>query len=277
MKNFGEEKKSYSRDSRYKTKGLLGLLLILVGVFLSGMGWGQSSWPKLDTVWRQSESVVNGAPVGKVSNQVYTITEAALKTAIAEKEKILSELIVLPDNDTYDKLEANAMIQRILNIDVELLKAINDGEMKIYLWDKPITTIPSLSYLKGVTPRGWEGTGKTWDDIPGVSEKITVARIGYSDPGEFHGSINLELHEIGHSIDFFAGERPFSESQAFRSIWKKESIQLFPDSQYTQGYIEEYFAETFAMYYLNKESRELLKEIAPETHLFMGQLKDKVK
>lgn len=277
MKNFGEERKLYLRESRSKTKGRLGLLLMIVCVFLSGMSWGQSDWQGLDTVWRQSESVVNGAPVGKVSNQVYTITEAALKTAIAEKEKILSELIVLPDNDTYDKLEAEAMRRRILNIDVELLKAINDGEMKIYLWDKPITTIPSLSYLKGVTPRGWEGTGKTWDDIPGVSEKITVARIGYSNPGKFHGSINLELHEVGHSIDFFAGEKPFSESQTFQIIWKKESMQLFPDSQYTQGYVEEYFAETFAMYYLNKESREYLRELAPETYLFMNQLKDKLK
>ncbi|WP_420535002.1 anthrax toxin lethal factor-related metalloendopeptidase, partial [Bacillus mycoides] len=45
----------------------------------------------------------------------------------------------------------------------------------------------------------------TWDDVPGVGSDIggkpVMARIGFSERGKGHGSINLELHEIAHAID----------------------------------------------------------------------------
>lgn len=38
------------------------------------------------------------------------------------------------------------------------------------------------------------------------------------------------------------------------------------------NYPEEYFAETFAMFYVNFEQNQLLKQKAPETYNFIKQL-----
>ena len=42
----------------------------------------------------------------------------------------------------------------------------------------------------------------TWDDVPGMGGSHTVfVKIGASDKGNGHGSVNLELHELAHSVD----------------------------------------------------------------------------
>jgi hypothetical protein len=62
-----------------------------------------------------------------------------------------------------------------------------------------------------------------------------------------------------------------SGSKEFLNMWESEHEQLFPGNSYFQ-YPEEYFAETFAMYYLNTDSKELLRTKAPKTFEFMKQL-----
>src|SRR5699024_7062456 len=80
----------------------------------------------------------------------------------------------------------------------------NSAGVSIILMDMPLTELPEFDYLSGKVPRGWEKTNSTWDEVPGAGGHTTAARIGYSDPGNGHSTINLELHEYGHAVDSYA-------------------------------------------------------------------------
>ncbi|WP_434121312.1 anthrax toxin lethal factor-related metalloendopeptidase [Salinicoccus roseus] len=184
----------------------------------------------------------------------------------------LQNMVEVRDNDgNYDANEAQAMINRLARVDERILAHTNRAGVRIILMDQPLTELPEFEYLSGVTPRGWEGTGRTWDDVPGAGGYTTAARIGYSNPGNSHSTINLELHEYGHAVDSYAAGFTVSESQAFRDIMAQEKDNLFRDHQ-VPGYFNtpgEYFAETFAMYYLGGNAGARLAERAPQTYQFM--------
>jgi len=70
--------------------------------------------------------------------------------------------------------------------------------------------------LRNVVPRGWERTGKTWDDVPGayLPERncVVVATIGQGSVRAIpdkssgkHGSVDLLVHESLHGYDFVGG------------------------------------------------------------------------
>jgi hypothetical protein len=96
-------------------------------------------------------------------------------------------------------------------------------------------------------------------------------KIGYSEKGKGHGSVNLELHEIAHSIDKLVFQN-VSKSKEFQLIWEEERGILFPGNSYFILHSEEFFAETFAMYYLNDETKLQLKKLVPQTYDFFQSL-----
>jgi Pro-Pro endopeptidase len=81
----------------------------------------------------------------------------------------------------------------------------------------------------------------------------------------------LELHELAHTIDNYVFGS-IRTNETYLKIWKKEAPVLFPGNSYFINYPEEYFAESFAMYYFNDESRELLKVKAPMTYQMLKNL-----
>lgn len=67
--------------------------------------------------------------------------------------------------------------------------------------------------LRNVIPRGWEGTGRTWDSVPGTyfqdKRRVVIATIangtGRAVPtsaSRKHGSANLVVHESLHGFDY---------------------------------------------------------------------------
>lgn len=185
--------------------------------------------------------------------------------------QLLGEIIVLPAG-TYDAAAANSMITRIGHLPVSLLEKVCQKNIKVNLVNGKLTEHVAAQSLAGKTPRGYENTGLTWDDLPGVGgSKQVIVKIGYSEQGSGHGSVNLELHELAHSIDHYVyGDiRDWGE---FLTIWKAEKEALFPKNPYFFNYPEEYFAEIFAMYYLNKETRETLQTTAPQSFAFIKKL-----
>jgi len=130
--------------------------------------------------------------------------------------------------------------------------AKNGGSMDLVV-NSGITIHPSYKHLKGKIPRGWEGTGKGWDNIPGAGgtwnkpKTILVA----NKTGVGHGSINLTLHEHGHTVDaiFTKGSSTLSGSNKWQGIWKTNSNKGLIASPYEADYAEEYFAEKFAEYF----------------------------
>lgn len=200
-----------------------------------------------------------------------------LKIIFSIRTSIIDSIIILPETD-YDKTEAQAMVDRLGKISAKILQKLSNEGVKIKLINGHITDEPEYSNLIGITPKGWEGTGKTWDDIPGVGGNPTVVRIGYSEPStdHGHGAVNLELHETAHAVDWYIEDSSLygriSKSENYISLWKKEAKILFGNNSYFNNYSEEYFAETFAMFYLNQETNNVLKTIAPLTYSFLKHL-----
>lgn len=188
--------------------------------------------------------------------------------------KVMDKLIIFQE-ENHDEVEASKMIARLEKIPYPILAKLADKNVNIILSNTNITEVEEYEHLKGVTPRGWEGTGKTWDDVPGAGGKTVVARIGYSEPGEVHSAINLELHETAHAIDAYVFD-DIALKKEFKAIWEQEVNSVFGDDPYFVNYPEEYFAETFAMYYLNENEREVLRNKAPLTYEFIKNLEYKI-
>lgn len=185
------------------------------------------------------------------------------------ESNVLDQVVILETKDDYNKDESARMKERIGRIDSTIITALFDRGLQMKLINFPLTELPEYEFLKGQTPRGWEGTGKTWDDVPGAGANPAVARIGYSEPSEYHGTINLELHELAHLIDSHIF-KAISSSSLFLEIQKEEQLNFLPTSYFNNE--QEYFAESFSYFYLGGQRSSLLKQQAPKTYSFIAQL-----
>lgn len=195
---------------------------------------------------------------------------ATVSLASEDSVMLIKELVVLPKG-SYNKVEANAMMKRLSSIPPAILQELKNHDVKIKLVNGKITDEPEFADYKGVTPRGWEGTGLTWDDVPGVSFDVVIARIGYSNKGKGHNGQNLELHETFHAIDRIVLD-DISSSSAFQHIWKHEAKIDYDRDGYVSIYPAEYFAETATLYFYSEKTRNRLKDRMPLTYEFLDQL-----
>lgn len=189
---------------------------------------------------------------------------------VSAGSSVTDQLIVLP-SDEYNVTEAQAMIGRLEQIPANVLETLNHKGVKIKLTNDIITNMPELSYLKGVVPRGWENTGLTWDDVPGVSEKNVIVRIGFSKKGKGHNTQNLELHETMHAVDRYVFNNVSSTSE-FKNIFNQEANIKYKGDGYVSVYPVEYFAETATLYIYSEKTRAELKDKMPLTYEYMNKL-----
>ncbi|MBU8916142.1 toxin [Bacillus sp. FJAT-29953] len=181
----------------------------------------------------------------------------------------VNQIIILP-SQPFDEKEAAKMINRVGLLPKSLLNKIYQNDITLKLFTGKLTDNPPARQLKGKIPRGYPAN-ITWDDVPGIGGgKVVLAQIGASDKGKGHGSINLELHEMAHSIDHFVLNN-VSQTKEFKTLMENEHEKLFPGKSYFE-YPEEYFAEAFAMYFYNSESKAKLKQKAPKTYKFYENL-----
>jgi Pro-Pro endopeptidase len=188
-----------------------------------------------------------------------------------DENSMINEIIILPVED-FDEKNAALMISNIQQLPTSLLTKIQENDIYLKLFTGKLTDNPTANHLKGLIPRGYK-SDKKWDDVPGIGGgKIVLVKIGHSEKGMGHGSINLELHELAHSIDRIVYKKlrydPF-----FLNVWTKEKHSLFKGKTYFITLPEEYFAEAFAMYYKDEVNRAILEERAPETYEYIKNLK----
>lgn len=212
------------------------------------------------------------------SGKKYLMNFKTISQLNQDRLNLAENFFLMPVEGEYDKAEADSMKERILKVSPDILLTLYQAGVKMKFTNRPITEEPELQYLAGSIPRGWEGSGMTWDDVPGAGGyDLPIARIGYSEPSyeNNHDTINLELHELGHTVDsYITGdyiEEYLSSSAEFLNIWDSEVFDILPDDYFTY-YYEEYFAETFAMYYLDENSKEELRVYAPQTFEFISNL-----
>lgn len=182
----------------------------------------------------------------------------------------LSNIFVNLPQENYDIEKADSIIRRISLFPPKLIdKLIAKGE-KMRVINGKLTDEPEYQYLKGKIPKGWEETGCTWDDVPGIGGNPIIVRIDSCGADTSHSSICLELHEISHRINALNVTR-ISDSYAFRKIWRAEAPILFKENPYFIENSNEYFAECYSMYLFSDDTRADLKENAPLTYEFFSQ------
>ncbi|WP_407272779.1 anthrax toxin lethal factor-related metalloendopeptidase [Radiobacillus sp. PE A8.2] len=184
---------------------------------------------------------------------------------------LLAQLIVMPDQLT-NRTELIKMVERINRIDRPILQLLVNQKVKVRLFEGKLTDEPLLYYLRWDKPRGWK-SDVTWADVPGSGGGWLIsAKIGASMPGSGHGSINLELHEIGHTVYKLLMTSP-NYALAIQEMWNTEVNNMFDGKAYFIDYPSEYFSEMFAYYYFTNQSNQEMMEKAPKTYQFFNSLK----
>src|SRR5690625_1786694 len=201
-----------------------------------------------------------------------------LNQNISAQDQNLADMIEVRTTDSSNDADAEQMIERLNNVDSRILYETNRSGVSIILMDVPLTDLPEFQHLSGTVPRGWEQSGSTWDDVPGAGGFTTAARMGYSDAGNGHSTINLELHEYAHAVDRYTAGFTFSSTSEFNEIMAAEKNALFGDHQVSEYFDvpSDYFAEVFAMYYLDGKERDKLQSRAPRTYEYIDTLHNRI-
>lgn len=113
--------------------------------------------------------------------------------------------------------------------------------------------------LRGVVPRGWESTGRTWDDVPGAyfpdRLRVVIATVpaggGRAVPGRasgLHGSSDLVIHECLHGYDY-GGDHAVLGDPGFVAARNADMGRLGAyERQAGRAGLEETFAESGARF-----------------------------
>ncbi|MFC0274358.1 toxin [Metabacillus herbersteinensis] len=211
-------------------------------------------------------NLANTAPTG-IPLSMYSFKTLELSLS----KPVLGEIVLLP-KETIAEEDAVYMIKNLEKIDQHILMLAAEQNIKVKLFDGSLTDQKGLRMLKNERPRGYASDGPNWQEVPGMYEdRIVYAKIGHSQYGRGHGSVSLELHEFGHSLDRHVFNY-VRKDPLFLSIWKQEAKSLFENRTYFINFPEEYFAESFAMYYLSEATKDLLFKKAPLTYKYMNSL-----
>jgi hypothetical protein len=198
--------------------------------------------------------------------------QSIIKNNLDQNAEINMQNIILLPNNEFDQMEAAEIINRVNKLPLTLLEKLELKGVKVKLFSGKLTDNPTAKKLAGIIPRGYKSQ-TTWDSVPGIGGGQTVlVKIGASQRGNGHGSVNLEFHELAHTIDYKVLGH-YSKIKEYILIWNKEKHHLFPLNYYFLNYPEEYFAETFAMYYMGGKDKEKLSTNAPLTYQYITSIK----
>jgi Pro-Pro endopeptidase len=196
-----------------------------------------------------------------------------MKSLFSNPKTQLNDIVLFPE-DSFNQREAAKVVSRLSLLPNQLLDEIKQQGITIKLFEGKLTDNPTASHLRGVIPRGYK-SNTTWDDVPGIGGgKTVLVKLGHSEKGMGHGSVNLELHELAHSIDRYI-LHDLKYNRLFLDLWEKERSMLFPNHSYLLLFPEEYFAESFAMYYLSEDTKIILYQRAPQTYEFIRNMNEK--
>lgn len=131
------------------------------------------------------------------------------------------------------------------------LQKLQQKGVSVQIVDGPITTL--RTDLQDVVPRGWEKTGKSWNDVYGMYDpKYKRVVIGTKDGqvpsrGGLHGSVNVVAHEVGHAID---AATEGHNDRAFLDARTADLAKITPYEKQAdpRGALEETYAESLARY-----------------------------
>lgn len=180
-------------------------------------------------------------------------------------EKLFGISIVEPTTLRISAKEKARHLNELNLLPTELLDVYRKHDVHIYLTGGTVTNFRQFSSLRGTTPRGWEGTGYTWDSVPGTG---TEDGIFLGDSAKPNNAASLSIHEGTHAIDRSIG---FSDnSSALKSLYRDELRRAAqtadPNAVYRRSNIEEFLAVAVEEYYCNTKTRTSLLQRYPAMH-----------
>lgn len=121
--------------------------------------------------------------------------------------------------------------------------------------------------LRGVVPRGWERTGKTWDNVPGAylpaRKRVIIATMNSAEgrtvptkASRRHGSVELVVHESFHAFDYIGGHAVLRHPGYLAArIADLDRLGTY-ERQDGQAGLEESFAESGARFAFEPDAME---------------------
>jgi hypothetical protein len=150
-----------------------------------------------------------------------------------------------------------AVLGSALNLPAEVVARFKREGIRIVACRESVTDFERI--LRGVVPRGWEGLGRTWDDVPGTylhhQRRVIIATRGHGgarvvprrESGS-HGSCDLVLHECLHGFDYVGGHAVLNDA-AFLSARAVDVPRLGAYERQTgRAGLEETYAESGARF-----------------------------
>ena len=198
------------------------------------------------------------------------MTEAP-RTA-AEKLDRARRLVVIGGSGRPEDLEAVA--REAARLPAFVMKRFEKKKVRIIACRESVTDFEKD--LRGVTPRGWEATGKTWDDVPGAyfptRKRVIIATIAGTSGRVVptretlkHGSENLLVHESLHGFDW-VGKHKVLKDPRFVNARTGDLPKLGPyEKQDGIPGLEETFAESGARFVANPIG---LQQAWPKLHAY---------
>lgn len=195
---------------------------------------------EIDNLAEARDTVPAGGPAGLTES---TVNAAALARA--------RRLVVTGGSGTVADLEAVAT--EAATLPGYVMDRFERKRIRIVACRESVTDFERS--LRGVIPRGWEDTGKTWDDVPGTyldrKKRVVVATIAGAagrvvptrESGK-HGSISLTVHESLHGYDY-SGDHKVLSDPTFLTARVQDFAKLDRyQRQDGQAGLEETFAES---------------------------------
>jgi Pro-Pro endopeptidase len=183
------------------------------------------------------------------------------------------------DEDSSSKRIPKAEKIRHLNelnrLPTPMLDVFRTFSLPIHLTAGAVTNFRQFRSLRGQTPRGWEGTGQTWDVVPGTGN-ATGVYLG--DSAKPNGTASLAIHEGTHAIDLRL--RLTENSRSLQRLYRRELARPLLAGgleSYRRSHIEEFLAVAVDQYYCSANTRRLLKGMHPEMATYVeNELQDEI-
>jgi hypothetical protein len=200
----------------------------------------------------------------------------AVEASAAETEGGVDEAVrrIIVTGGTGDQDDLNTVARSAALLPLVVLDRLAARKVRLVACRSSVTDFEKD--LRGVTPRGWELTGRTWDSVPGAyfpnRKRVVIATIGSGGaqivPGPdsgLHGSHSLTAHETLHGFDHVSGYPSHSEAR-FRTAREADLDRLDAyERQAGEAGLEETYAESGARFYVDGEA---LKADWPALHAY---------
>jgi|GEM_PF-6357910 len=251
---------------------------------------GQRAWSWLRRQADRAEDALERRQAASGS-QLSIMTEKRVEEILAQyslgtgwSEDTLKKLTPFMGVKTFESFDAlplevrevalNEVMDIYSRLPVELLITLRKRNRGIDLVADNVTTHPAMESYSDVRPRGW-AEGRTWSEVPGAG---ATGRHGTIIAGNSlhrgHGSVDLILHEVGHTVDRYFKDRDgsmdFSNTRLFSEVNGTTPFENLygPSAGYQSSNEEENFAEMFALYFASPETRQHLSETFPAGHSY---------